>query len=87
MLVNLDIPFFGNTSDNTHCFQAALKMVLKYFLSNEEFSWEELDRATATVKDRWTWPYAGLMWMQEKGFEVVNIDMFDNKRFAEEGEA
>lgn len=86
MIVDLDVPFFGNAPDNNHCFQAALKMVLKYFLPREEFSWEELDRATAKATDRWTWPYAGTLWMCEKGFEVVNIDMFDNRRFAKEGE-
>lgn len=86
MIVDLDVPFFSNTPDNNHCFQAALKMVLKHFLPREEFSWEELDRATAKVGDRWTWPYAGTLWMRERGFEVVNIDVFDNKRFAEEGE-
>ena len=37
-----EIPYFKQP-DNTHCFQACLKMILKYFFPEKEFTYEELD--------------------------------------------
>jgi len=86
MSQNLKVPFFANASDNTHCFQAAIKMVLKYFWPQREFSFEELDKITAKVEGMWTWQMAGLLWLQENGFEVRDIEVFDFERFIEEKE-
>ena len=80
-----EIPFYSNTPDDTHCFQASLKMVLKYFYPNEDYSWEELDKITAKVEGLWTWPTAGLIWLQEKGLEVKNIELFDYDKFIQKG--
>ncbi|KKQ87654.1 MAG: hypothetical protein UT09_C0012G0008 [Parcubacteria group bacterium GW2011_GWF2_38_8] len=85
-MINYNVPFYSNTPEGTHCFQAVLKMVLKYFLSQEEYSFEELDKKTAKVKGLWTWKMAGLLWLKKKGFKIENIGMFDYKRFSEEGE-
>ena len=85
MTLHQDIPFFENTPDNTHCFQAAFKMVLKYFLPEEDFSFEELDKITAKKEGLWTWPLAGVVWMQERGFEVKSIDRFNLHKFIEKG--
>lgn len=79
------IPFFSNTEDNTHCFQAAIQIVLKYFLPQEEYSIEELDRITAKVKDLWTWPMAGILNLRKKGFDVVILDAFNYEKFSKEG--
>jgi hypothetical protein len=78
-----EIPFCSNTPDNTHCFQAALKMILGYFWPDENYTWEELDRATAKVAGKWTWPMAGLIWLQEKGLEIIDIEAFDYEKFIE----
>ena len=86
MRIEYKIPFYGNTKDNTHCFQACLKMVLKYFLPNRSFTWKELEEITAKVKNLWTWPFAGLSWMSKNGFEVIDIESFDTRRFIKEGE-
>ena len=83
----VNIPFYSNTPDDTHCFQAALKMVLKYFLPAEEFSFERLDEISAKKEGLWTWPLAAALWMQDREFEVVNIEPFDYPRFIEEGGA
>ncbi len=85
-MINHIVPFFPNTKDNTHCFQASLKMVLKYFLPHEEYTFEELDKITAKVKGLWTWPMAGLMWMNKKGFDIKKIQKFDYKEFSEKGD-
>ncbi len=81
-----NIPFYSNTPDNTHCFQAVFKMVLKYFWPEKDFSWEELEKITAKQEGLWTWPMAGLLWMQAHGFEVRNIEEFDYEEFAQLGE-
>lgn len=86
MTENLDIPFFPNTPDDTHCVQASLKMVMKYFWPAKDFSFDELDKITAKVPNMWTWPFAGDIWLSEHGIEVKTIQIFDIKRFAEEGE-
>ena len=81
---NYEVPFYSNTVDNTHCFQVVLKMVLKFFLLNREFSWEELDKITAKVDGLWTWPSAGLLWLQNNGFEVIDVEAFDYSIFVKE---
>jgi hypothetical protein len=80
-----EIPFYQNTPDDTHCFQASLKMIMKYFWPSEDYSWKELDKITAKVSGMWTWTMAGLMWLQEKGLEIKNIEAFDYEKFIQKG--
>ena len=79
-----DVPFYANP-DSTHCFQAALRMVLKFFRPAEDFSWAQLDAITAKADDIGTWPFAGLTWLCDQGFDVRNIELMDNRRFARDG--
>jgi hypothetical protein len=83
--MNQTVPFFSNTPDDTHCFQACLKMVLKYFLPEQDFSWEELEELTGKKGDLWTWPMQGALSLKEMGFDVVDIDVFDYAAFVERG--
>lgn len=82
---DIDIPFYSNTEDNTHCFQAGLRMVMKYFWPEEEYTWDELDRITAKVEGLWTWPTAGILWLLNRGMEVQMIDPADYKAFVQRG--
>ena len=84
-MIDYSVPFYANTPDDTHCFQAALRMMLKYFLPDKEFSWEELEKRTAKVEGLWTWTMAGLLWLKENDFDIVNIEPFDYARCAKEG--
>ena len=84
-MLDYDVLFFSNTPDDTHCLQAALKMVLKYFEPNKDYSWEELERITAKVEGMWTWQYAMMIWLTENGFDVTQISLFDDTRFSKEG--
>ncbi len=84
--IDQDVPFFANP-DATHCFQAALKMVLGRFRPQLEHSWAELDRITGKLDGFGTWPFAGYTWLQEQALEVTNIELMDNARFAVEGRA
>jgi hypothetical protein len=67
----LDVPFYANTPDATHCFQAALRMALKCFRPVEEYSWAELDAITAKAEGVGTWPFAGLTWLHHEGRSYI----------------
>jgi len=83
MMIN--IPFYPNTPDNLHCYQSCLKMVLKYFLPNKEYSYDELDKETDFGGELGTWPFKGMLWLKSLGFDVKDIEMFDYKKFVKEG--
>ena len=38
------VPFFGNTEDGTHGYQACIKMILGYFKPDIIMSYEELNK-------------------------------------------
>jgi hypothetical protein len=78
-------PFYPNTADDTHCYQAALRMVLKHFKPEEEYTWEELEKLTAKVEGLWTWPTQGLINLYSMGFEVIDVDDFNIEQFIEQG--
>lgn len=84
--IDQDVPFFANP-DATHCFQAALKMVLGRFRPRLDHSWEELDRITGKVAGFGTWPFAGYTWLKAQALDVTNVEIMDNARFAAEGRA
>lgn len=86
MNVNYKIPFYSNTPDNIHCVQASMKMVQEYFQPELKLSFDEWDKITCHKPGLWTWTMAGLMWFKKKGYEVIDIEYFDYKRFSEEGE-
>jgi hypothetical protein len=81
----MNVPFVSNTSDDTHCFQAGLYMLILYFWPDEKYTFEELDKISAKVEGLWTWPTAALLWLQNKGVEILIREVFDNKRFVDEG--
>lgn len=79
MMLNY-IPFYENP-DTTHCFQAVIRMILKYYLPDREFTWSDLDTITAKQEGLWTWQSAGMLWLDTNGFEVRIVENFDNERF------
>lgn len=78
------IPFYANP-DDTQCYQAALRTILKYYMPDKEFSWQELQKLTDKQEGYWTWPQRGVINLHKMGFEIIEIDTFDTKRFIEEG--
>ena len=80
-------PFYANTPDDTHCFQAALRMVMKHFQPEKEYGWHELDELSGKQEGFWTWPQQSLLKLRDMGYHVVDIDVFDYPRFiAEKGD-
>lgn len=71
------VPFFANRKDDLHCFQASLKIVLKYFLPTRTFSFRQLEWMTGFKKGLWTWPMRGVLSMMDLGFTVRDIEDFD----------
>jgi len=80
------IPFYSNTPDDTHCYQAALKMIIAYFSPDENYSWKELEEISAKVPKLWTWPTAGQLWLRNKGLDIISVDSFDREKFILNGE-
>lgn len=80
-MLKLNVPFYGNTSDDLHCYQASLRMVLKYFLPDKDYDFVELDKATEKEERFSTWPQAGMIWMRQQGLDVSDIEVFDYKKF------
>jgi len=80
------VPFYPNL-DETHCFQAVIKMVLKYYFPEEEYSWKELEKLTGKKEGLWTWPLYGMLRLQEKGFDIINMEDFDYRRFIRLGKS
>lgn len=79
------IPFFQNTRDNLHCFQAALKSLLKFYFPEKNYSFRYLDRVTGHRKGKGTWVSAAALFLSEKNMEVRIIGNFDYKKFAKHG--
>jgi Peptidase_C39 like family len=79
------VPFFGNTKDDTHCYQACLKMVLKYFEPKVSYSFKYLDKITDKETGKPTWPVAGLVWLAENNFEIRQIEDFDYEKYTKSG--
>ena len=79
-----EIPYFKQP-DNTHCFQACLKMVLKYFFPEKEFTFEELDKITDKPKDKWTWSCTALVELKNIGLKIKHYSIFNYNVFSKNG--
>lgn len=64
-----DIPFFRQT-DSGNCLQANLKIALKYYYPEKEYSFEELDLATGRTEGKWTWISQGLQFLVDQGLDA-----------------
>jgi hypothetical protein len=79
------VPFYGNKADDMHCYQASLKMVLKYFFPTKNFSWKQLEDMTGMKKGKWTWNTKSILELHKMGFSIVDMALFDAKSFIEQG--
>ena len=81
------VPFYSNMPDNAHCLQASFRMILKYFLPERDFSWEELEKMSAMQPGLATWPQQMLLNLHRMNFDIVRVAGFDIPAFVEEGSA
>ncbi len=77
----LEVPLFANP-DHTHCFQASLRMVLKYYMPDRDYTWNELDNLTGKKEGLWTWPLFAMIQLKARGFDVIDIEDFDYNKFS-----
>jgi hypothetical protein len=82
----LKIPFFPNTGDGTHCWQAAMRMALAVLLPELAVTDDELDRISGKLSGKWTWPTQAMLWMIGQELEIKLIEEFDYRDFADRGE-
>ncbi len=80
-----NIPFHGNTPDNTHCHQAGMKMVLGFFFPEEEHTWEDLEKITGKRPGKWTWPTQGWLYLAKRELEVTYYGTFNYREFVLKG--
>lgn len=79
-----EIPYFKQP-DNTHCFQACLKMVLKYFFPEKDFTYKELDKISDKQKDKWTWICAATAELKNMKLKTRVYSKFDYNDFMKNG--
>jgi len=79
------VPFSPNSPDDNHCSQAVLKMILKYFIPNKNFSFKDLEKITNFDKRYWTWGYDAQRSLSQMGFKITEVGLFNDERFAKEG--
>ena len=82
----IKIPFYKNTVDDVHCFQAGLRMVLAYFFPNRQYSYKRLDKITGHKMGKWTWNGKTMLCLAKQGFKVSYISPFSYEKFAQKGE-
>lgn len=81
------VPFFANTPDDTHCVQAGFRIMLKYFLPEREFSYEQLDRMSRKQPGKGTWWPPMLIELQKLGLRVKCVEGFSYEEFYKDGES
>jgi hypothetical protein len=79
------VPFFHDTIDDTYCYQIVLKMILKYYFPERDYSLDDLVKLTGKKEGMYTWPQYSYITMSELGFEVKVIDAFNYDEFIQHG--
>lgn len=85
-MINNEVPFFYDDYDGwTCCYQTVLKMILKYFIPEKNYSWEDLFNLTNKKDGRWSWPFYSYISMNMLGFKLKIISLFDYEEFSKNG--
>ena len=74
------IPFHGN-HNGLSCGQCVYKMILEYFYPEEEWSFSKMDKICDAVPGKYTWPYAPIVYLHDKGCDIEIFTMFDTHAF------
>jgi hypothetical protein len=77
---------FSNSSDNLHCLQACVKMVLHHCLPGKKFSESLIDKKTGHVGGA-TWILPAVIWMDKLELTVNLFSTFDYANFGKRGES
>ena len=83
--INHKVPFVSNTQDDTHCYQASLSMIVRFYHPELKPTFRELDIACGRPKDKTSWPFQGLLYLKSIGIDVHIVTPFRYDEFAVEG--
>jgi hypothetical protein len=67
--IQKEIPFFKQT-ESGNCLQTNLKIALKYYYPDREYSFEQLDNATGRTEGKWTWTSQALEFLVGEGIDA-----------------
>ncbi len=81
----IGIPYYRQTS-SANCMQTQLKMALKYYFPEKDFSFEELDRLTGRTQGKWTWTSQLLPVLLDNGLDAYYYSTTPYKEIKEGGE-
>lgn len=82
----LEVTFFPDKSDSgLNCYEMVLKMILKYFIPNNEYNLEELEKITQKKEDQFSYSSSSYIFLLNLGFEIKTISMFDTDKFIANG--
>ena len=62
-----------------------MKSILKYYLPNQEFTFEELDKLSGKKDGLWTWAQRAKINLLKMGFKIVEIENWDIDEFVNSG--
>lgn len=83
--MKLDVKFYPNTRDNTHCVQAVTKSVLKCIYPKRNFTLKELEQLSGKAEDKYTSMPGTLLGLQRLGLTVRLISSLDYSQFVRYG--
>lgn len=82
----MNIPFFPNL-DKNHCTQACVKMILKYYYPEKDFSFEQIDKLFGFGKKiLWSCPSQAVVVLDGLGLKAKWYGIIDVEEFLKEGE-
>jgi len=76
-------PPYIESPDNIRCGQSVTLMILKHFLPEKDWTFNEADRLCSYVEGKWTWSEAAALSLAQIGFEVVRYTDLDLEAFVE----
>lgn len=85
-MIVAQVPFYASDLGYNGSFRSVIRMVLKYFLPQREFSWEDVEKLTGEKKGERNWPMQGLISLEGMGFDLFEWSDFDYFEFMTMGE-
>lgn len=80
-----NIPFHGNP-DDASCGQCVYKMMLEYFMPEDNWPFARMNQICGAVPGKYTWIYSPVVALNRLGLETVVYNNFDTVQFIENPE-
>jgi hypothetical protein len=75
------VPSYIESPDNVRCGQSVILMILKQFMPEKNWTFQDADKICGYVEGKNTWNTVATQGMIEQGFEAVSISSFDRSKF------